>query len=153
MAQFVDFDGLLNDLFQGNEPIKENEPISPQTQKDNADFSKALSDIFQASESSNTPSLQECSLYVFMKGIIMQKFGMGYDYAIEINGEPVKSWFTIPELIEIAKNQGYELTTAKARAFLDKLISKRYIETDNYKYRRREFWNKKMEDFLLLSSK
>ncbi len=78
---------------------------------------------------------------------------MGYDYAIEINGEPVKSWFTIPEVIEIAKNQGYELTTAKARAFLDKLISKRYIETDNYKYRRREFWNKKMEDFLLLSSK
>ena len=61
MAQFIDLDGLLNDLFQENEPIKENEPISPQTQKDNADFSKALSDIFQASESSNTPSLQECS--------------------------------------------------------------------------------------------
>ena len=76
---------------------------------------------------------------------------MGYDDVIEIDGHLVKSWFTIPEAIETAEKIGYRLTVAEARAFLDTLINKRYIETDNYKYRRCAFWDGKgeMERYLL----
>ena len=79
----------------------------------------------------------------------MEHFGMGYDYAIEIDGQPVKSWFSIAETIETAKSLGYFLTVAEARKYLDNLIAHRYIETDNYKYRRCDFWSKEMEKFLL----
>ena len=159
MAQTIDFRRLLRDLFQGDMPIKEKVYEHPQPQKNGADFSSALGEIFQAkpteksasradTSKANTPPLQACNLYVFMRKIIMENFGMGYDYAIEINGKPLQSWFTIPEAIEVAKSLGYELTIAEARRYLEKLIQQKYIETDNYKYRRCAFWDKHMEKYL-----
>lgn len=168
MAKTIDFDGLLKDLFQENVPVKENVQEVSQAKRNGADFSKALGEIFQTEKKcnvekfttstensagcadvneANNSSLQACNLYIFVRKIVMECFGMGYDYAIEINGQPVKSWFTIPEAIEAGKKQGYKLTIAEVRLYLDKLIEKRYIETDNYKYRRRVFYDS-MEKFL-----
>ncbi len=169
MPKTIDFDGLLKDFFQADMPIEKNVQECPQPKKNSVDFSKALGEIFKTEgkidvekfitstansagcadmDGDNNSLLQACTLYVFMRKIVMGKFGMGVDYAIEIDGERVKSWFTIPEAIEAAKSLGYKLTIAEARAYLDKLIKQRYIETDNYKYRRRLFWDKDMECFL-----
>lgn len=162
MAKTIDFGGLLKDLFREDMPIKENVQNAPQPQRNGADISKALGEIFQTAEKSagcermnedNNSSLQACNLYVFMKKIVIGNFGMGRDYAFEIDGNPVKSWFTIPEAIEMAKSLGYKLTIAEAREYLEKLIKQRYIETDNYKYRRREFWDKDMENYLRHNSR
>lgn len=161
MAQTIDFNGLLKDLFQGDMPVKESVQERPKSKRGGADFTRALDEIFQSDtpcenseycavmKESNISPLQACNLYVFMKKIIMEHFGMGYDYAIEIDGQPVKSWFTITETIETAKSLGYFLTVAEARKYLDTLIAHRYIETDNYKYRRCAFWSKEMEKYLL----
>ena len=141
MAQIIDFNGLLKDLFQENVPIGENEQKHPQTKRNGAGCEHMNQD--------NNSPLQACNLYMFMREIIMEHFGMGYDYAFrDRDGNPLKSWFTIPEAIETAKSLGYKLTIAEAREYLDKLIKQRYIETDNYKYRRRAFWDKDMENFL-----
>ena len=141
MAQIIDFNGLLKDLFQENVPIGENEQKHPQTKRNGAGCEHMNQD--------NNSPLQACNLYVFMREIIIEHFGMGYDYAFrDRDGNPLKSWFTIPEAIETAKSLGYKLTIAEAREYLDKLIKQRYIETDNYKYRRRAFWDKDMENFL-----
>lgn len=158
MAQKIDFSGLLKDLFQEHVPIEEKVPERPKNERNGADFSKALGEIFKASENGegyehksedNISPLQACSLYVFMRKIIMEHFGMGYDYAFcDRKGTPIKSWFTIPETIETAKKQGYKLTNVEARAYLDMLIRQGYIETDNYKCRRCVFWDKRMEDYL-----
>lgn len=169
MAKTIDFDGLLKDLFQENVPVKENVQEVSQAKRNGADFSKALGEIFQTEKKynignsevetensagcehmneDNNSSLQACNLYIFVRQIVMECFGMGYDYAFEDrNGTPMKSWFTIPEAIEAGKKQGYKLTIAEVRIYLDKLIEKRYIETDNYKYRRRVFYDS-MEKFL-----
>lgn len=98
-------------------PIEEKLQERPQPKRNGADFSRALGEIFKAEEKidvvnfststangagcehmneDNNSSLQACNLYVFMKKIVMGHFGMGRDYAIEIDGNPVKSWFTIP---------------------------------------------------------
>ena len=134
MAQIIDFNGLLKDLFQENVPIGENEP-----------------EIWkEESATLDTIPLQACNLYEFMRKIVMEHFGMGRDYAFrDREGNPLKSWFTVSEAIEAAKSQGYELTITEARAYLDKLIKPGYIETDNYKYRRCAFWDKDMEKYLL----
>lgn len=174
MPQTIDFDSLLKVLFQEDVPIEEKLQEHPQPKRNGADISRALGEIFQTEEKidvskldtsttsgagcerlneDNNSSLQACTLYVFMKKIVMGHFGMGRDYAIEIDGKPVKSWFTIPEAIETAKSLGYKLTIAEAREYLDKLIKQRYIETDNYKYRRRVFWDKDMENYLRHNTK
>ena len=156
MAQNIDFSVLLKDLF--NEPIGKKKHERPQPRRDGTEISKALGEIFQSAESSakdkqaneaNISLLQACSLYVFMRRIVMEHFGMGCDYAISnSNGIPLKSWFTIPEAIETARKQGYSLTVAECRAYLDELIKQRYIETDGYKYRRKAIWDKRMEVYL-----
>ena len=129
MPQTLDFESLLKDLFQEH----------PQPQKNGAEGN---------CEADNSP-LQACNLYVFMREIIIEHFGMGYDYAFsDRSGTPLKSWFTIPEAIETAENLGYKLTIAEVRAYLDNLIKQKYIETDNYKYRRCAFWDKEMEKYL-----
>ena len=163
MAQIIDFNGLLRDLFQEDLPVGENLQKHPQAKRNGADFSRALGEIFQTERKSadcehmnqdNNSPLQACNLYVFMREIIIEHFGMGYDYAFKDRyGNPLKSWFTIPEAIETAKSLGYKLTIAEAREYLDKLIKQRYIETDNYKYRRRAFWDKDMEKYLRRNTK
>lgn len=176
MAQAIDFGSLLNDLFQGDTPVKE-EKVQERSRirRHDTDFSKILSEVFETEKTlnvadlstptensptensaecadikeDNTSSLEACNLYVFMRKIVMEYFGMGHDYAFtDRAGNPIKSWFTIPEAIETAKSQGYRLTIPEAREYLNRLIDKRYIETDNYKYRRCAFWNKQMEDYL-----
>lgn len=160
MAQTIDFSGLLKDLFQGNVPIEKKVYDPPQPKKNGADFSRALGEIFQTEstekrascvdiDKANALPLQACNLYIFMREIVMEHFGMGYDYAISDRaGIPLISWFTIPEAIEVAKSLGYKLTIAEARIYLEKLIKQKYIETDNYKYRRCAFWDKQMEKYL-----
>ena len=157
MSRTIDFDSLLNNLFQENTPIEEKVQGHPQCKRNGADISKALSEIFQAETNADDThmhedkisSLQACSLYVFMRKIVMGHFGMGYDYAFtDSKGTPLKSWFTIPEAIETARKQGYRLTVAECRAYLDGLIKQRYIETDGYKYRRCALWDKRMEVYL-----
>lgn len=165
MAQKIDFGGLLSDLFQGDMPIEEKAQERPKNKRDGADFSKALGEIFQAAQNdsgvdfsktsekntdkSNISPLQACNLYVFMRKIVMEYFGMGYDYAFrDREGKPIKSWFTIQEVIEAAESQGYRLTVTECKEYLDKLIKKRYIETDDYKYRRCALWDKHMEVYL-----
>lgn len=164
MPLAIDFDKLLDNLFQAktNTPVKEKVQEAPKVKRNGADIiNKALNELFQPEKDSNASdthineaepsSLQACNLYVFMKKIVIGHFGMGYDDVIEIDGHLVKSWFTIPEAIDMAEKIGYRLTVAEARAFLDTLINKRYIETDNYKYRRCEWWDGKgeMERYLL----
>ena len=167
MPLAIDLDKLLDNLFQAkaNTPVKEKVQEVPKPKRGNTDIiDKALDNLFRkdklksegSSSASDThineadiPSLQACNLYVFMKKIVIGHFGMGYDYVIEIDGHLVKSWFTIPEAIEMAKKIGYRLTVPEARAFLDTLINRRYIETDNGRYRRCAFWDKKMENYLL----
>ena len=156
MAQNIDFSALLKDLF--NEPIGEKEYNRTQPRRDGAEIPKALGEIFQSAESSvkdkqaneaNISLLQACSLYVFMRKIVMEHFGMVYDYAFsDSKGTPLKSWFTIPEAIETARKQGYRLTVAECRAYLDELIKQRYIETDDCRYRRCALWDKRMEVYL-----
>lgn len=170
MAKTIDFSELLKDLFQADMPIEEILQERPQPKRNGADISRALGEIFKTEENysvekfptstisgagcerlneDNNSSLQACNLYVFMKKIVMWYFGMGRDYAIQdLEGKPLKSWFTIPEAIETAKSLGYKLTISEAREYLDKLIQQRYIETDGYKYRRRVFWDKDMEEYL-----
>lgn len=170
MPKTIDFDGLLKDLFQADMPVEKNVQECPQRKKNSADFSKALGGLFKTERKidvekfttsiansagcadmngDNNSPLQACSLYVFMRSIVMEHFGMGYDYAFfNRAGKPMKSWFTIPEAIEIAKSLGYRLTIAEAREYLDKLIQQRYMQTDNYKYRRCAFWDKGMEAYL-----
>jgi hypothetical protein len=169
MAQKIDFGGLLSDLFQCDMPIEEKAQERPKNKKDGADISKALGEIFQAAKTTavsdkqkpeeNTgstdinkaviSSLQACSLYVFMRKIVMEHFGMGYDYAFkDRNGNPIKSWFTIREAIEAAESQGYRLSVTECKGYLEHLIKKRYIETDDYKYRRCVLWDKDMELYL-----
>ena len=170
MAHKIDFSGLLKDLFQEHVPIEEKVQERPKNERNGADFSKALDAIFQGKENcdvkkfitstknstdcehmreNNFFPLQACSLYIFMRKIIMEHFGAGYDYAfVDRKGTPLKSWFSIPDLIETAKSLGYKLTIAECRAYLDMLIKQRYIETDNYKYRRCAVLDKRMEDYL-----
>ena len=157
MAQSIDFNGLLKDLFQEKAPIEEKVQERSQNKVNGTDFSKALGEIYQAENSAcyahakeaNIPSLPACSFYVFMRQIVMEHFGMGYDYACsDRKGNPMKSWFSIPEAIETAKKQGYRLSVTECRAYLDELIKQRYIETDGYKYRRSAIWDKRMELFL-----
>ena len=170
MPQTIDFDSLLKVLFQEDVPIEEKLQEHPQPKRTGADISRALGEIFQTEEKidvvnfststangvgcerlneDNNFPLQACNLYVFMKKIVMWHFGMGRDYAIQdLEGKPLKSWFTIPEAIETAKSLGYKLTISEAREYLDKLIQQRYIETDGYKYRRRVLWDKDMEEYL-----
>ena len=176
MGKTIDFNGLLNDLFQEDVPIREKSHEHPQSKKNGADFSMALDAIFQGKENCDVGNfttstgnsaccgdmgdmneadifpLQACNLYVFMRKIVMERFGAGNDYAIsDRNGIPLKSWFTIPEAIEAAKSQGYRLTVAEAKSYLDALIKQRYIETDNYKYRRCAIWDREMDKYLLHS--
>lgn len=161
MPKNIDFNSLLEDLFQEDMPVKEKVYRTPQTKKDGACFSRALSEIFLAGErgadntdknEANNSLLQACSLYAFMREVVMECFGMGYDYAIsDRNGMLLKSWFTIPEVIEAAESRGYQLTIACAREYLERLIKQRYIETDNYRYRRCAFWDKRMEKYLRYS--
>ena len=165
MAQKIDFGGLLSDLFQGDMPIEEKAQERPKNKRDGADFSKALGEIFQATKNDtavefeerikkstdkpNISSLQACNLYVFMRKIVMERFGMGLDYSIsDRNGNPIKSWFTIQEAIEAAESQGYRLSVTECKGYLEHLIKKRYIETDDYKYRRCVLWDKDMELYL-----
>jgi hypothetical protein len=170
MAQKIDFGGLLTDLFQEKVPIEEKVQERPKNKRDGADFSKALGEIFQAAQNDsgvdfsktsekNTgstdinkaviSSLQACNLYVFMRKIVMERFGMGLDYSIsDRNGNPIKSWFTIQEAIEAAESQGYRLSVTECKGYLEHLIKKRYIETDDYKYRRCVLWDKDMELYL-----
>ena len=161
MGKTIDFNGLLKNLFQEDVPIREKSHEHPQSKKNGADFSNALGEIFKSSKNNtvcehmsedNISPLQACNLYVFMRKIVMERFGAGNDYAIsDREGIPLKSWFTIPEAIEAAKSQGYRLTVAEAKSYLDALIKQRYIETDNYKYRRCAIWDREMEKYLLHS--
>lgn len=137
MVQKINFNKLLEDLFQDPVPIRKN--VQGQQAK-----------ITQTEENKDMDSsLQACNLYVFMREIVMEKFGMSYDYAFrDKEGTPLKSWFTIADVIEAAKSQGYKLTVTDCKTYLDKLIKERYIETDDYKYRRCAFWDKRMENYL-----
>lgn len=163
MAQTIDFDSLVNDLFS-KEPIEEKVQELPQSKRNDSEISKALTKIYQTEKpfciqptvELDTPTahrneadifpLQACSLYVFMRKIVMGRFGMGHDYAFSDRaGVPLKSWFSIPEAIEAAERQGYRLTVADCRAYLDELIRQRYIETDGFKYRRCAFYDRQME--------
>lgn len=151
MPKTIDFGGLLKDLYGTPAPIKENVQERPTPRINGADFSQALGEIFQTetAPSADFSPLQACSLYVFMRSIVMEHFGMGYDYAItDRNGTPLKSWFTIPEAIEVAEKLGYKLTVSEARAHLDQLIGQKYIQTDNIRYRRCAFWDGEMESYL-----
>lgn len=143
MSKTIDFNGLLKDLFQEDVPIREKlqgYPQPNQAEKRSTDYASMIE--------GNISPLQACDLYVFMRKIIIEKFGMGYDYAIsDREGIPLKSWFTIPEAIEAAKSQGYKLSVSEARAYLDELIKQRYIETDNYKYRRCALWDERMKKY------
>ena len=157
----ADIHKALEELFSKRDtPVEENVRNTLRDKKIEADpsvkLSKGLHELFRkdgeneavkspTSTEAEPSSLQACNLYVFMKKIVIGHFGMGYDDVIEIDGHLVKSWFTIPEAIETAEKIGYRLTVAEARAFLDTLINKRYIETDNYKYRRCEWWDGKGE--------
>lgn len=170
MAQSIDFNGLLKDLFQEPAPIEKKVQRYTKPQKNSAAISKALGELFQTAENSdvekfststerthssneaNVSFLQACNLYVFMRKIVMECFGMGHDYAVvDRKCIPLKSWFSIPEAIEAAERQGYRLTVADCRAYLDELIRQRYIETDGYKYRRSMIWCEQMESYLLRS--
>ena len=134
MAKSIDFGGLLRDLFQDEQEHPQAKDTMP---------------MENCEGENNTPSLQACNLYDFMRKIVIEHFGMGRDYAFcDREGKPLKSWFTIPEAIEMAESLGYKLTITEARAYLETLIKQRYIETDNYKYRRRAFWDKQMEQYL-----
>lgn len=169
MAQTIDFDSLVNDLFS-KEPIEEKVQELPQSKRNDSEISKALTKIYQTEkpfciqptveldtptarrDEANISSLPACTLYVFMRKIVMGRFGMGHDYAFSDRaGVPLKSWFSIPEAIEAAERQGYRLTVSDCRAYLDELMRHRYIETDGYKYRRSMIWCEQMESYLLRS--
>ena len=151
MAKSIDFGVLLRDLFQD----EQEHPKTQRYAKPKATIPQALGAMSQTekhcggTQQVSTPPLQACNLYDFMRKIVIEHFGMGRDYAFcDRDGTPLKSWFTIPEAIEMAERNGYKLTIAEARAYLETLIKQRYIETDNYKYRRRAFWDKQMEQYL-----
>ena len=140
MIKTIDFGELLNELFQEETPIRENEHEPPMEEK---------STEYAPTNEANNSLLQACSLYIFMREIVMNHFGMGYDYAFnDWEGNPMKSWFTIADVIEMAKSQGSRLSVAEAKAYLDKLIKQGYIETDNYKYRRCALFDERMEEYL-----
>ena len=131
-------------------PPEEKAQERPKNKRDGADFSKALGEIFQAAQNDsgvdfsktsekNTgstdinkaviSSLQACNLYVFMRKIVMERFGMGLDYSIsDRNGNPIKSWFTIQEAIEAAESQGYRLSVTECKGYLDSVV-KVYLTT------------------------
>jgi len=115
---------------------------------------EAAADIHEAGESGSNFSLQACSLYDFMRRVVIDHFGMGLDYAFTgWNGEPLKAWWTVAEAIEMAEGQGFRLTAEKLTVYLDKLIQRKYIEVRDGLYRRCAFWDKEMDRWLLKTSR
>ena len=77
-------------------------------------------------------SLKLCTLKDFVKKVIIHKFGMGNDGAM--NG--LKSWFTVQEATDAAISCGYDCTVKQAQNFLDDLVGRRYFERKGDLYRR-----------------
>ncbi len=92
-------------------------------------------------ERGNPPApLKACGIWEFVKEVIIQCFGMGYDYAIQdLEGKPLKSWFTVEEAVEGARGKGYEITPLQAQRYLADMAEKRLFEYKGGKYRRRVF--------------
>ncbi len=165
----ANFDTLLDSLFD-SVPVKEKEPVFSKSESNNSAFTVLLDDLFTGNEESYTAvsdtittnpeihetdalPLQACNLYSFMRRIVIDKFGMGLDYAfIGWEGEPLKAWWTLNDVLDMAKTQGYSLTAEQATRYLDNLIRRRYIETKDGKYRRCAFWDKSMENYLVKAS-
>lgn len=156
-AQNGDFSDLLDSLFD-SVPVKEKkEPESKSA------FTVSLDDFFtgtdtadipEAAESGSFSLLQACTLYDFMRRIVIDHFGMGYDHAFTgWTGEPLKAWWTVAEAIEMAECQGFRLTAKKLTVYLDKLIQQKYIEVRDGLYRRCAFWDKEMERWLIKTSR
>lgn len=76
--------------------------------------------------------LKVCTLKDFVKNVIIHKFGIGNDGAI--NG--LKSWFTVREATDAAISCGYDCTVEQAQNFLDDLVGRRYFERKGDLYRR-----------------
>ncbi len=73
--------------------------------------------------------LRECGCVEFAVDVITQSFGMGYDYAIKIDGVPVKSWFTLEDALAACKQKGFAMDKAQAREYLRRLVAGKILET------------------------
>ena len=80
-------------------------------------------------------SLKTCTQKDFVKKVIIHKFGMGNDGAI--NG--LKAWFTVQEAPQEAINCGYDCTVEQAQNFLNDLVKRGYFERNGNLYRRCTF--------------
>ena len=75
------------------------------------------------------PPLRECGCVEFAVDVITQSFGMGYDYAIKIDGVSVKSWFTLEDALAACKQKGFAMDKAQAREYLRRLVAGKILET------------------------
>ncbi len=86
--------------------------------------------------------LKFCRLTEFI-GLLRRHYSMGTVDGVmkDDNGNPIKAWFTIKEVCELARDKGFDLTQAQAESYLNLLVRKGYAEArENFhsiEYRRR----------------
>ena len=127
----------IDTLLKGLSPVKKHvqRSLTPVTaDKPVRDFDEGHS-FFSHSLEAQT-GLKHCGARAFVEKVLMWSFGMGYDYAIEIDGQKVKSWFTVEDAVEEARKKGYEITPLQAHSYLSYMAERRYYEYEGGKYRR-----------------
>ena len=72
--------------------------------------------------------LRECSYVEFAVDVITQSFGMGYDYAIKIDGVPVQSWFTLEDALAACEEKRFALDETQAKQYLNRLVQEKILE-------------------------
>ena len=114
---------LLEELSPRNE-IPEQSSITPIRECESTKEARAV-------------QLKPCGARAFVKEVLMWSFGAGYDYAIQdLNGKPLKSWFTVEEAVEAAREKGYDISISQAARYLSDMAGKGYYEYEGGKYRR-----------------
>ena len=73
--------------------------------------------------------LRECGCVEFAVDVITQSFGMGYDYAMNFDGVPVKSWFTLEDALAACKEKRFALDETQAKQYLNRLVQEKILET------------------------
>ena len=112
----------------------ERKPVSDKK----TDFSEPLKE--------NISSYRQCNLKDFYS-VIRLSFGMGIDYAMkDDNGTPLKSWFTIDDVVNALKEKGFLLMAGQARNYLEDFVRQNYFETreniSGTEYRRKTWFVK-----------
>lgn len=111
--------------------------------------SKAVSDEktdFSEPIKENIPSYRQCNLKDFYS-VIRLSFGMGIDYAMkDDNGAPLKSWFTIDDVVKASKKKGFLLMASQAKNYLESFVRQNYFEKresiSGIEYRRKTWFIK-----------